>query len=135
MSETSCQGVEWSSDPELCRRARLSARLQRALRVPMLLLALAFLVALALPEVVDLPADVNRALDDLNWLIWGIFAFELALMTYLAPDRRRYLVTHWIDVLMVAIPFLRPLRVVWIIVLSARFWVEIRGAIRHRTLS
>jgi voltage-gated potassium channel len=135
MSETNRPGVAWPSDPALCRRARLSARLERVLRLPMLLLALAFLVALALPEVVDLPADVDGALDDVNWLIWGVFAFELALMTYLAPDRRRYLVTHWIDVLTVVIPFLRPLRIVWIIVLSARFWVEIRGAIRHRTLS
>ncbi len=39
-----------------------------------------------------------------------MFAAELAIKTYLAPRRVRYVVTHWYDVLIVFLPFLRVLR-------------------------
>ena len=68
----------------------------------MLVLAGVFLVALALPELVDLSEDVLTAIEGVVWLIWGVFAFELLAKTYLAPDRRRYLMTHWPDVVVVA---------------------------------
>ena len=41
-------------------------------------------------------------------MVWAIFAFELGVMTYLAPNRWRYLREHWIDVLTVLVPFLGP---------------------------
>jgi voltage-gated potassium channel len=46
-----------------------------------------------------------------SWMIWGIFAVDLGIRTWLADRRGRYLLTHPIDVLMVLLPALRPLRV------------------------
>jgi voltage-gated potassium channel len=46
-----------------------------------------------------------------EWLIWAVFATDLAIRTYLAPRRARYLLAHWFDVLIVVLPFLRPLRI------------------------
>jgi voltage-gated potassium channel len=116
-------------------RRALSERIERASRLPMVLLSIVFLISVALPELVELPADLVETLEAVNWLIWAIFAFELGLMTYLAPNRWRYLLSHWVDVITVLVPFLRPLRVLRIVVVSARLWSEARMLIYQRTFS
>jgi voltage-gated potassium channel len=83
----------------------------RATEVPMLALAVAMVPLLVVPTVTDLPETVDRAIVASDWLIWAAFATELGAKTYLAPSRRSYLVAHWYDVVLVAVPFLRPLRV------------------------
>ena len=84
----------------------------------MLLLAVVFLVAVALPEVVDLDAEWLLALDYVTWIVWAAFAFALVVKTYLAPNRRRYLLARWMDVISVLVPFLRPRR--WLVYLAER---------------
>ncbi|MDP8922009.1 MAG: hypothetical protein M3O34_03935 [Chloroflexota bacterium] len=101
----------------------------------MLILSVVFLVVLALPEFVELSPDAEYGLEVVGWLIWAVFAFELGVMTYLAEDRRRYLLTHRVDVLTVLLPFLRPLRLLWVAVLSVRIWSEAKEHIRQRTFS
>jgi len=54
---------------------------------------------------------LQRSEEAVDWFIWAAFAFELGTKTYLAPARRRFLTRHWYDVLLVLVPFLRPLRV------------------------
>jgi len=44
------------------RRRELSERVERAIRVPMLVLAVIFLIAIALPEFFELPPTVEDAL-------------------------------------------------------------------------
>ena len=122
-------------EPAIERRRRLAERIERASRLPMVLLSIVFLFAVAIPELIPVPPDVDELFEAVNWLIWAVFAFELGLMTYLAPDRRRYLLTHWVDVLTVLVPFLRPIRVLRIVVVSARLWSEARVLIYQRTFS
>jgi voltage-gated potassium channel len=117
------------------RRRALFPRIERATEIPMLVLAGVFLVALALPELVDLSEDVLTAIEGVVWLIWGVFAFELLAKTYLAPDRRRYLMTHWPDVVVVAVPFLRPVRLLRLVMVGAKFWRSARTTLRRRTFS
>ena len=40
----------------------------------------------------------------------GKFFVDLVVRLALADERRRYLVRHWYDVLVIALPLLRPLR-------------------------
>ena len=47
----------------------------------------------------------------MSWVIWAAFAVDLAIRAWLTERRLRYLLTHPIDVLMVLLPALRPLRV------------------------
>ncbi|MBM4410336.1 MAG: potassium channel family protein [Chloroflexi bacterium] len=91
---------------------RLDARerFQRAVDAPMLVLSLMFVAVLLVPMLVDLSDSAVDALERIEWLIWATFAIELAANTYLAERRFRYLGTHWFDVLIVILPFLRPLR-------------------------
>jgi voltage-gated potassium channel len=46
-----------------------------------------------------------------SWAIWGIFAADLIIHIWLVDRRGHYLLTHPIDVLVVLLPALRPLRV------------------------
>lgn len=101
----------------------------------MTLLSIVFLVAVTLPELVNLGPGLHATLDSATWLIWSIFAFELGLMTFLAPDRLAYLRQHWVDVLTVVVPFLLPLRVLGILIISARLWTEAKVLIYQRTFS
>jgi len=117
------------------RRQEIADRIERASRLPMTLLSVVFLAALTLPELVDMPPALEETLEAVNWLIWAIFAFELGLMTYLASDRRRYLRQHWVDVLTVLVPFLRPLRLLRVVIVSARLWTEAKALIYQRTFS
>ncbi len=117
------------------RKKAIFERIDRATEVPMLLLALAFLIAIALPEVSDLSEEALATLESATWIVWAAFAFELLVKTYLSEDRRQYLLAHWMDVATVFVPFLRPLRLLRVLAVGVRFWVEARTVLRHRTFS
>lgn len=93
------------------RRQRMSEAFNRAVEVPMLIFSILVVPLLVIPFVISLSNTAETALLTADWVLWGTFAAELAIKTYLAPNRRRYLLSHWYDVLIVAIPFLRPLRI------------------------
>ena len=87
-------------------------RFTRATELPLLVLAIAMVPLIVAPLVFDLSDGAERAVLAADWIIWAIFAVELGVRTYLAPTRASYLVHHWYDVVIVAVPFLRPLRAV-----------------------
>lgn len=94
------------------RRRRALERFQRATELPLLLLAIAMLPLLIVPLLVDLPSAVEAAFVAVDWFIWAAFAFEYVTRLVLTPDRRRFVRREWPDLLIVVLPFLRPLRVV-----------------------
>ncbi len=91
---------------------------ERRSEVPLILLALAFLVAYAWP-VLDprLEPNTRTTLDVLSWTVWGAFALDLLIRLVLAENRRSYLLHHWYDVALVALPLLRPLRLLRLLAL------------------
>ena len=101
----------------------------------MVVLAFAFLATVLLPDLAELPADMEDGIEAVGWLIWLVFALELAVKTCLAPDRRRYLASHPLDVIAVAVPVLRPLRLLRVLILTARFWAAAKVLIRHHTFA
>jgi voltage-gated potassium channel len=52
---------------------------------------------------------VGRALDLAGWLIWAVFVADFAVKLFLAPDRRRFLRRHWLQLLGLLLPTLRLL--------------------------
>jgi voltage-gated potassium channel len=92
------------------RRARALASVERYTAVPMVIIALALIPLILVPLVVALPERLAELWQTLSWLVWAAFAAELVVKTYLAPRRLTYLRQHWFDVVIVAVPFLRPLR-------------------------
>jgi voltage-gated potassium channel len=76
----------------------------------MLVLALALLPVLLLPVFLSLGETARRALDVAGALIWAAFLVEYLTLLRLAPDRRRFVRSHVPDLLLLLVPFLRPLR-------------------------
>lgn len=84
---------------------------ERRSEVPLLLLACAFLVAYAWP-ILDprLDGDLEGFLSAVGWAVWAAFAVDFGVRIVLAEQRGRYVASHWYDVALIALPMLRPLR-------------------------
>src|SRR3712207_862819 len=91
-------------------REDLVGRLDRYLDVPLALASL----ALVLIAIIELTGEVSGPwqgrLAALGWALWSLFLVEFVVKLALAPIRRRYLREHWLDALIVLLPFLRVLR-------------------------
>ena len=118
----------------LTGRAVLSWRWERATEWPLMIAAVVFLAAYAIPILdPDLPAWLLDWCRWLSWITWGIFVVDIVVRLFLADERRRYLVTHWYDVLVLALPLLRPLRLLRLIpllvVLNRGAKIRLRGRV------
>jgi hypothetical protein len=91
-------------------REDLVGKLDRYLDVPLALASL----ALVLIAIIELTGEVSGPwqgrLAALGWALWSLFLVEFVVKLVLAPIRRRYLREHWLDALIVLLPFLRVLR-------------------------
>jgi voltage-gated potassium channel len=86
-----------------------------------------------------LPGFPSWLLDlcrSLSWITWGIFAVDTIVRLSLADERVRYLVRHWYEVLVLALPLLRPLWLLRLIpllsVLNRQATIRLRGRLYAR---
>ncbi|GLX37431.1 ion transporter [Streptomyces roseochromogenus] len=87
------------------------ARWERRTQVPLLVLAVAFAVAYAVPIVApDAGEGVHRACTHAEWAVWAAFAVDYLVRLGLAADRRVFVRTHWLDLAAVVLPLVQPLR-------------------------
>jgi voltage-gated potassium channel len=78
---------------------------------PLAVTALAFLVAYAWPILQpDLSAGAKRACHTVDYVSWSVFVIDYVVRLGVAPNRVRYFWRHIVDLFVVALPFLRPLR-------------------------
>lgn len=84
---------------------------QRHLDTPMTVFALLLGVILAVQYFVDLSDSTNSTLNVLTWFIWAAFVIEYMTLLWLAPNKREMVRTHILDLFLILVPFLRPLRV------------------------
>lgn len=117
------------------QRAKLLAAFESKTEVPMLILSLIYVLLALIPDVAQLDQEEHHFINQLIWLVWGIFATELAIKILLSQQRGRYLMQNWPDVLIVAMPFLRPLRFIRILFILPRTWRQTKAVLRQKTLS
>lgn len=86
-------------------------RFERRTALPMLVLSLAIVPLLVVPLVFDLSLAAETALVAVDWMLWSAFAVEYVVRLVLAADRRSFVKTNKLDLVVVVLPFLRPLRV------------------------
>jgi len=115
-------------------RTVLVWRWERATEWPLMIAAIVFLAAYAVPILnPDLPAPLLDLCRWLSWIAWVIFVVDFVVRLTLADQRLRYLIRHWYDVLVLALPLLRPLRLLRLIpllsVLNRRARVTLRGRV------
>lgn len=128
------------------RRAQLLERFEQTTEWPLLLLALLMIPLLGVPLAFDIDSDTDLAIEGVSYVIWAIFAVELSIRTFLAENRIPYLIRHWYDVLIVVVPFLRPLRIARsaramrllrlgrLTPFLARAWASTHSMMKHRGL-
>ncbi|MFE2148336.1 potassium channel family protein [Streptomyces sp. NPDC059456] len=86
-------------------------RWERRSQTPLLVLAVAFAVAYAVPIVVpDANARVHRACTVTEWVVWGAFAADYLMRLGLSTAKRAFVRTHWLDLGAVLLPMFQPLR-------------------------
>ncbi len=88
----------------------LVQRVERATALPLLMLALAYVAAYLLDYLPHISPEVQSYATSIEDAIVVVFAVELAVRIVVAQRRWAYIRAHWLDVVIVLIPFLRPLR-------------------------
>ncbi len=95
--------------------------------VPLMVVAIVFLVLYAIPVLApDLSPGVLLTLEMFNALLWAVFVVDLVVRAGLSGRPWGYLVRHPIDVLLVVLPMLRPLRVLRVFT-AANFLISRAG--------
>ncbi len=106
-----------SSDPATDAQSR-AERFEAAVEIPMIVLSLLIVPVALMPVVEDLTATSLRTLEVLGVVIWALFAVQYIVLLYLSTDRWHTVKTHKLDLVLVALPFLRPLRLFRIVRLA-----------------
>jgi voltage-gated potassium channel len=73
-------------------------------------LALLWLPVLVVPIVTQLHGSVALTFDIVDYLVWAAFAVEYGVKLRLAVDRKAFFRHHLLDLLVIAVPVMRPLR-------------------------
>lgn len=85
----------------------------KATEWPMTFLSIIFLVLYSY-QVLGRPAGRARVLVDVaENSLWALFAVDYVITFVLAPRKRHWFVTHLFDLLVVLLPFARPLRIIF----------------------
>jgi voltage-gated potassium channel len=113
-------------------------RFQKAAEVPMLVASFAFLLVIVVPWVFELSEGTRDAVSAVSWFIWALFVAEYLVLLYLAPSRWEMVRTHVLDLLIIVLPFLRPLRaarslrLLRVFAVAGRFAVAVRAVIHRK---
>ena len=101
-------------------REAMLLRIERLTELPLLLLSFAMIPLLLGPIMWELSDYDETLFFTLDVFIWALFAVDLLVKLAVAPNRLAYARRHWLEVLVVLIPFIRPLRIVRLFVFGAR---------------
>ena len=93
------------------RNDDLRLRWERVTYWPMMALAVATLPLVLIPELLDISERLEWWIVVVDIIIWTAFAVDLVVRTWLAEQRVRFLLDHPFEVLIVVLPFFRPLRI------------------------
>jgi len=108
------------------RREELLHRLERYTEMPLLVLSFVMIPLLIGPMVWKMSPQEEATFLILDYFIWALFAVDLIIKLAISPHRLNYLRHHWLEVLVVVVPFFRPLRILRIFIFGSRAWVGVR---------
>ena len=118
-----------STQPRLQRWERLS-------EWPLTAAALVFLVAYAWPILnPGLDGDTAETLRLVTWTAWALFVVDYVVRLALATDRGRFFVHNLFDLLVVALPLLRPLRLLRLLTLLHVLNRHVAGSLRGKVVT
>lgn len=99
---------------------------------PMTLAAVAFLGVYAWEVLADLTGQGRALAETVLTAVWVLFAVDYVVRLALAADRPRWFVRHLLDLAAVALPMLRPLRLLRLVTLIGIIQRKAGAALRGR---
>ena len=101
---------------------------------PLVVAALAFLAAYAIPILHPaLPRWLGVLCWWTTWLTWLMFVLDYLVRLVLAESRRTFVLRHWLDLIVIALPLLRPLRLLRLVpllsVINRRATTRLQGRV------
>lgn len=83
-------------------------------------LAVVYLVAYSYPAFVDPVTDqVQIVLDIVQWIVYGVFLADVVFGLATSKDRKRYIKSHPLEIVSVALPVLRPIRLLRLVTIGS----------------
>jgi voltage-gated potassium channel len=95
---------------QLARSQDAYDRFSAAVDGPLTVLAVLWVPVLVVPLVIKVSPATSDALDAVDYAVWAVFAVEYLVKLYLSPSRWKFVTRHLVDLLVIAVPVLRPLR-------------------------
>jgi voltage-gated potassium channel len=103
-------------------------RFAEAVDTPMLVITILWLPVLIVPLITPVHGALAESLRAIDYTVWALFAFEYLVKLSLAPDRVHYFKTHVLDLIIVIVPFFRPLRLLRLLRVFVVFAEVVRRA-------
>jgi voltage-gated potassium channel len=91
-------------------RDRRVDRINRALDLPLAVLALVMLTLVLIDLFATVPPETRLWLERANWACWAVFALEYAVKLVVSERPRDYVRRHWFDALVLIVPMFRVVR-------------------------
>ena len=107
-------------------------RWERRSEWPLAVAALIFLVLFSVQVLARPHGHEAHVLWAASWITWGVFVLDYVVRLCLATDRSRWFFRHLLDFAIVALPLLRPLRLLRLIVLIEVLQKAVGDAFRGR---
>jgi voltage-gated potassium channel len=101
---------------------------------PLAVVAVVFLVTYSVQVLARPHGEGERILSLASWLVWSLFVIDYVVRLNLASNRREWFVNHLFDLLVVALPLMRPLRLLRVVVLFGVLQKAVGNAVRGRIL-
>lgn len=92
---------------------------ERKLASPMMALTWLFIGLLLVPVIWDLSTRQAGVLTIIGLVVWAAFVAEYLVLLWTAPNRWQMVKTHKLDLAVIVLPFLRPLRALRLVRLVA----------------
>lgn len=81
-----------------------------AVELPMVVITVLWLPVVLVPLLVPVHGAASASLAVIDYTVWALFALEYLIKLYLSPHRWTFARTHVMDLVIVVVPFLRPVR-------------------------
>ena len=120
-------GTRPATRGQTLRSDALLLRIERLTELPLLILSFVIIPLLVGPFLWDLTPATSATFAALDAFIWAAFAIDLFVKLFVAPNRLRFIRSHWMEVVIVALPFARPFRILRLLLFGSRAF---RGARR-----
>ena len=104
--------------------------LQKKMALPTLILSLIYTASFVYP-IYWYPVDsvTKLACTILNYTVWVVFAFDYLIQIKLAPNKQNYFKAHIFELILVVVPFFRPLRALRALVFTTQASVRSRKSL------